>query len=57
MLQDIINKPGEDLYTLLSWHSENPFEGIDLTAEKASADKAAAEMIKKMDLEALKKDG
>ena len=57
LLQDIINKPGEDLYTLLSWHSENPFEGIDLTAEKASADKAAAEMIKKMDLEALKKDG
>lgn len=57
LLQDIINKPGEDLYTLLSGHSENPFEGIDLVAEKASADKAAAEMISKMDKEALKKDG
>jgi hypothetical protein len=26
LLQNVINRPGEDLYTLLSGHSENPFE-------------------------------
>ena len=57
LLQNIISKPGEDLYTLLSGHSENPFEWLDLAAEKAAADEAAENMIKKMDLEALKKDG
>ena len=57
LLQNIITKPGEDLYTLLSGHSENPFEWVDLVAEKAASEKAAADMIKKMDLEALKRDG
>jgi hypothetical protein len=41
LLQDIISKPGEDLYTLLSGHSENPFEGIDLAGEKAKIDEFA----------------
>lgn len=57
LLQNVISKPGEDLYTLLSGHSENPFEWIDLAKEDAASKEYAAEMIKKMNLEALKKDG
>lgn len=53
LLQDIINKPGEDLYTLLS--GESPIEG-DLKIMK-EANEASKEMLKKMKLDALKNDG
>lgn len=57
LLQNIISNPGEDLYTLLSGRPENPFEWLDLAKESESAKKYASEMISKMDLEALKKEG
>ena len=57
LLQNIISNPGEDLYTLLSGHKEDPFEWLDLKAEKEKADKTAAEMVRKMNFEALNKDG
>ena len=56
LLQNIINKPGEDLYTLLSGHKGDPFEWLNLQAERASADKFAAEMVKNMKLDELKND-
>ena len=46
LLQNIINKPGEDLYTLLEW--------IDLVKEYESAKTYAWEMLKEMDMQALR---
>ena len=52
LLQNIINKPWEDLISLLS--GRDPLERVDLQWVREEADKAAAEMIKKMNIEALK---
>ena len=57
LLQNIINKPWEDLITLLSGHTENPFEGIDLDAAKQWSEEEAKKIISKMKRDALEKEG
>ena len=54
LLQNVISNPWEDLYTLLSGHPENPFEGLDLQKENEAAQKYAEKMVKDMDMEGLR---
>ncbi len=55
LLQNIISKPGSDLISLMSRDvNKDPFEWLNLAEAKASADKAAAEMMSKIKVEQLR---
>lgn len=51
LLQNIINKPGEDLYTLLSGHKEDPFEWVSFEKAKQDAEDRAQKMFSKDTIE------
>ena len=59
LLQNIISKPGEDLYALLSGHTENPFEAIDAELKDAErkSEEVAADMVKKVNFAELANSG